>query len=453
MKKNSLLKDTVILTLTQFILETLGLLLNSFITRQLGEVSVGMISLVASFFSVASVFASGNIFVCASRFISEELAKPNGNPRKVFGYAVYFCMLSSLLVSSLVFIFAKRFFETEYLIAVRIMALSLPVSAICSCMKGYFNAYRKITVPTIADIIEFVIRSALTAFSTAYLIPAHKISVLSSMAFSIFAGSAISMIFLCICFPKADKTSDNSPSISFSTFFKLSLPILFNSYITVTLSGINDALVPVTLTRYSRSAETALSYYGIFEAIIIPVLFFPSSAVCCLGSLMIPEISKSRSKGDNNETSVFCKKIIRQVLAYSVVTAIVLAVFADKIGMLMSGDEFSGKVIRIMCPVIPFIYLEIILESIIKGLGRQVFSCFNYFVEYVIRISVLLISVPFCGFNGLILSYFASNIVGNTIRIFAIRKFLSTPDCLKCSCSYSECEKCKCTKEKLSFSR
>ena len=57
----------------------------------------------------------------------------------------------------------------------------------------------------------------------------------------------------------------------------------------------------------------------------------------------------------------------------------------------MSGDTFAGQIIRILAPAVPFIYLEIILEGILKGMGRHSFSSLNYLVEYTIRISVLLI--------------------------------------------------------------
>jgi stage V sporulation protein B len=69
---------------------------------------------------------------------------------------------------------------------------------------------------------------------------------------------------------------------------------------------------------------------------------------------------------------------------------------------------------------VPFIYLEIVLESIIKGLGAQMFSSLNYLCEYVIRIAIVLICIPLMGFPGIVLSYYASNIAGNTARLIVV---------------------------------
>ena len=95
--------------------------------------------------------------------------------------------------------------------------------------------------------------------------------------------------------------------------------------------------------------------------------------------------------------------------------------YGKDIGIMLSGDAFSGNAIVVLAPVIPFIYLEIILEGILRA-GKHSFSTLNYLVEYIIRISVLLICVPLIGFYGIIISYFASNIICNISRIVIITK-------------------------------
>ena len=44
----------------------------------------------------------------------------------------------------------------------------------------------------------------------------------------------------------------------------------------------------------------------------------------------------------------------------------------------------------------------------------------NYIAEYAIRISSVLIFVPHIGFYGVVISYYASNIIGNTSRLIKI---------------------------------
>ena len=107
---------------------------------------------------------------------------------------------------------------------------------------------------------------------------------------------------------------------------------------------------------------------------------------------------------------------------FSVFAAAVLMRFGSQIGELLGGGELAGTMITIIAPVVPFIYMEIVLEAIIKGLGLQSFSSMNYLAEYVIRIAAVLILVPQIGFYGIVVSYYASNIFGNCMRFVKVTK-------------------------------
>ena len=96
--------------------------------------------------------------------------------------------------------------------------------------------------------------------------------------------------------------------------------------------------------------------------------------------------------------------------------------FGEFIAEMMGAEPLAGRMIRLLAPVVPFIYLEIVLEAIIKGIGRQKFSSMNYLAEYAVRISVVLVCIPLMGFYGIVLSYYLSNILGNSMRLWEVLK-------------------------------
>lgn len=429
MPKNNILRDTCVLTLVQISLEGLALLLNIFITHELGAASVGVTSLIYSFFGFISVISSGNIFVCVSRFVAEELGKPNGNPSKIFSYSLIFCISLSFITSLIVFISAENLGEyflknSDTIVPIRIMALCLPLSALTSCIKGYFNAYRKALLAASANVIEFLIRSGATAFSIEFLVISEKISIFSAIALSILAGEIITFIFLISVLHTIPENKNQSKlNINFLKFAGMILPITFNSYITVILSSANEALLPITLKQYGNSTEQALSQYGILEAIIMPCLYFPATIISCLSGILVPEICMARGAENHCKVKSLTEKTLRQTIWYSIFSINIMLVCGDELGIILSGgNEFAGRMIKLLAFVIPFIYLEIILESIIKAIGKQKFSSFNYIAEYMIRISVLLICVPMAGFYGIIISYYSSNIISNISRLIMIMK-------------------------------
>ena len=107
MMKNRIVKDTVLLTIMQLILDSASLVLNGFITRQLGASAIGIFSLMGSFLGLAGIISNGNAFLCTSRLISEELGKTNGNPNRILFHGIRLCTMLSLGVSAVLIVAAK----------------------------------------------------------------------------------------------------------------------------------------------------------------------------------------------------------------------------------------------------------------------------------------------------------------------------------------------------------
>lgn len=427
MNKNKILRDTFFLTIIDLVLQGLSLLLNVFITRRLGSSVMGTVSLVGTFFMFVTIISSGNIYLSTSRFISEEIGKKTGNPNKVFCYGIISSVSLSIITGAIVFVFSEflsvTILKTPQLVyAIRILAAILPFGSINSCIKGYFNAVRNVPVTAAGGTLEFIIKSGLFAFFAQFLIPEGKINVLTAFALSIAGGQIISCLFFIIVYLKLCKKETGKCSISIGCFIMSSVPIFLNSLITSVLSSTNDALVPLTLKQYGNSTEQALSQFGIFEAIIIPALFFPSSILCSLSGILVPELARERCADNASGNVKLINKTLRLTFSFSIFTAVIFLCFGKEIGYLLSGDFFAGKIIAILAPAVPFIYLEIILEGILRGMGKHSFSTLNYLVEYTIRISVLLICVPIFGFYGIVISYLSSNIVCNTTRLIMIIK-------------------------------
>lgn len=425
MNKNKIVRDTFFLTAADFAMQGLALLLNVFITRKLGSAAVGAISLMGTFLTFTGIISSGNVYLCSSRLISEEIGRSHGNPNKIYRYSLIYSLPLCILISGTIFAMSGSISENilktpELTMPVRIMSLILPVNTLCCTLRGYFSAYRNVVFGAVGSAVEFLVKSGMFAMFAEFYVCSGKISVYMAFALSMAAGQLSGLIYLMICHAKFRRKYSEKASIGFKCFLLTSIPIMLNSVVTSVLSSVNDALVPLTLKQYGNSTEEALSQFGIFEAIIIPALFFPSGILCSLSAILIPELSRERGAENMQKTARLTNKVLRQTFSFSIFAASIFLCYGNEIGFLMSGESFAGKILKILAPAVPFIYLEIILEGILKGMGKHSFSSLNYLVEYTIRISVLLICVPLFGFYGIVMSYLASNIICNTSRIIKI---------------------------------
>ncbi len=425
--QRNIMKDTILLTIIQMALDGLGLLLNVFMTDSLGTEAIGVLSLTASFFSLASITASGNVFLCASRFISEELGKKQSNPSRVLAYCMGVSLALSLLTAFVIIVFApffsERFLKAADLAApIRMMAASLPLLTVTACMRGYFNACCHARICAVSDAIGFLVRCVMMALIVWWITPVTSVGICYMTALCTVSGSLVTLIYLLSSFRKRRIRKTGTVSISLPRYVKLAVPVMLGSALTSVLSSANDALVPITLQQAGNSTGEALSQFGIFEAIIIPTLFFPSTILCSLSGILVTETARESAACNKIRITNLSEKVLRQTIVFAVFVTAMLLLFGHEIGELLGGGEIGGKMIVLLAPVVPFIYLEIVLESIIKGIGAQAFSSLNYLAEYIIRISVVLICIPLFGFYGIVLSYYASNVCGNIARLVMVVK-------------------------------
>ncbi|MDE6797618.1 MAG: polysaccharide biosynthesis C-terminal domain-containing protein, partial [Ruminococcus sp.] len=243
----------------------------------------------------------------------------------------------------------------------------------------------------------------------------------------IIGGNIFSLFYCLIVFLRSHEKSTGKCTLNFRKYISYAFPIMAGSILTSALSSTNDALIPMCLRQSGDSVNEALSRFGIFEAIVIPTLFFPSVVLCSMSGIIVSESARASASGNMERIRSLTERLIRYTIIFAVFASAVLMKFGDTVGELLGGGELAGTMITIIAPVVPFIYMEIISEALIKGMGLQSFSSLNYLAEYAIRISVVLIFVPKFSFYGIVASYYASNVIGNCARLIKILKYTGTP--------------------------
>ncbi|MDE6834457.1 MAG: oligosaccharide flippase family protein, partial [Ruminococcus sp.] len=327
--KNRLIRDTILLTLMQLFLDTASLLLNVFITKQLGAEAIGILTLMGSFLGLAGILSNGNAFLCTSRLVSEEMGKTNSNPDKILTHGIKLCLMLSVSVSVILFVFAEplsnKFFSGAKMeTAIKFMPLALISGAVSACFKGYFNASRKASVSAVGDIIEFIIKSLVIIVMTLSATNPDENSVCRIMIAGIIAGNVFSLFYCLIVFARNHTKCTGKCSLNFRKYISYAFPIMAGSILTSALSSTNDALIPMCLRQSGDSVNEALSRFGIFEAIVIPTLFFPSVVLCSMSGIIVSESARASASGNMERIRSLTERLTRYTIIFAVFASAVL---------------------------------------------------------------------------------------------------------------------------------
>ena len=423
-------KDAAKMTLLSLAMQTAGMIFNVKLSDMAGTSAVGLMSLIFSLFGFIMVLANGNILTSTGRFVSEARGAGHENFCTVMRYSLTFSLCLSLCFGLGAFLLSDFLGETilksrQLSISVRLIAVSLPFASAGSCIKGYFHGIRQVSVPMRGDLIEFaakwtVLFGGLILFGgTEYF-------------YTVAAAGILGGEFISFCYYGAKYLDEykhfrvrplcSAPLLTDTPkgYIRSTFPILLSGYVQMLMSTANELLVPAALLRYSKSTEEALSCYGCFEAIIMPAVFFPSAVLTSLSGIIIPEAALANRCEDKEIRRCRLCRLTDSVFEKSFTYAFFIAALFFFCGKWAGRVLCPSDSLVILAPVIPFIYLEIVLEGLLKGMGRQNFSTVNSLCEYAVRIACVMIFVSMAGFGGVLISYYASNVISNIARIIVV---------------------------------
>lgn len=143
----------------------------------------------------------------------------------------------------------------------------------------------------------------------------------------------------------------------------------------------------------------------------MPIIMFPASLLASFSSLLIPEFSRYHAHNDYKKIRKYSDKLIICTFLVSIFIEFFIFKFSDKLGVFIYNDKEVCFYIKLFSLLIPFIYLDIVIDCILKGLDAQVSVMFINIVDLLISISVIMLFVPWFGIKGYIIAIFISEIL------------------------------------------
>ncbi len=430
--------NTSVLIITSLIFRGIDIYFTAYIAQKIGSEQVGIYQLVMSVYLFGITLATSGINLAVTRVISEELALDNiGGVKKVMKRCLYMTLITSIF-TSLIFWINADLIASKWLhnqinkSVIYIFSLALPPIAMSSAIAGYFAGIRRIYKNAVGQFIEHVAKVVITAGLISIFLPKG----LDYACFALILGDLISEIisfsYIYIIFIFDKKRYNNSIEIASSSRYtykllRISIPIAITSYIRSGLTTLKQLIIPSSLEKSGINCSESLSKYGIINGMALPIIMFPDILVKSFSSLLVPEFARYHAKKDYKRIKQMTSLLLLLILSAALILTIFLFTFSDKLATLIYKDHSISYYIKILAPLATFIYVDTVVDSVLRGLDAQVGVMIINILDLVISVSFIYFAVPKLGLAGYLISIYMSEILNFTISLAQLIKIVYIP--------------------------
>lgn len=436
-KAKKMILNAIILTITSLIIRGINIIFTVYISKKIGAEGMGVFQLLMSVYVLSVTFATSGIGLATTRLVAEEMAVGcevgvKSVVKKCFYYSLFFSVSTAgILFLSAPLIATYWMNGTISVFPIYALALSLPFLALSSVLVGYFTAIRKVSKSASAKILEEFIKITLIVFGLNVIAPKGIQAACFTLVISGMLAEMVSFVYLFILY-FIDKSKQNCAkkgkddgSID-KRLLHISLPVAVSSYIRSCLGTYKQFMIPTGIQKSGVSFDVAISQYGMVCGMVMPILFFPSAILGAFSTLLIPEIAEQHIQKNDNRIDTIISRIFKITLVFSVCVSGILFVYAEPISMEIYKNTQVAQFIKVFAPLILIMYLDDIVDAILKGLNEQVYVVGVNIFDTILSIVLFSTLLPRYGIGGYVIVFFISEICNAFLsikRLMQVTKF------------------------------
>ena len=174
-----------------------------------------------------------------------------------------------------------------------------------------------------------------------------------------------------------------------------------------------------TLQRYTRLEEVRATlmedYYqeldesqlllGAIHGMTFPAMMLPAVVLGSLSDLMIPTLARTKAAGDRAGMERMLRICLRTGLLYALGVMGFFLLCGRSLGQLVYHNETAGRYLGLFAPVLLILYLDAIVDGLLKGLIEQVASMRYNTLTSALEVALLWVLLPRYGVDGFFFSF------------------------------------------------
>lgn len=437
--KNPLISGTLILTLTGLLSRFIGFFYRIFLSNVFGAEGMGIYQLISPVLALSFSLTVSGIQTAISKYVASETSTHDYKRSfRTLWAGFLMAMLLSILCACAVYLWADQIAVTFLLEArtaplLRIIALSIPMATVHSCINGYFYGIRKTAIPAVSQLAEQICR-----VGSVYLIYAacqrrHMEPAISFAVVGLVIGESASMLVSllailsrahklfpkksCLACPDKRGTAAHKEHLALQyrrimgQLLRLAVPLSANRLVINLLQSIEAVCIPNRLMAYGLNNADALGVYGVLTGMSLPLILFPSALTNSISVLLLPIVSEADENGNHHAVRQAIMTSIRYCLMLGFGCTAIFLLLGRAAGRILFHSELAGSFILTLSFICPLMYIASTLGSILNGLGKtaQTF-CFSV-ASLLLRLLFVFFAIPVYGIQGYLWGMLASQML------------------------------------------
>ena len=427
MQGKSYLKNAALLTVTGLLLRAVGMVSRVYVAARIGAAGMGLYQLITTVYGLFVTLATAGLPMVSARVVSGlaaggEMTRLRVSAKRVAFVGAALGLTGAAALFAGADIAAVFFLQDERTaLPLRILAPSLPFMAVSAVWRGCFLALREVGPNARAQIFEQLLRIGFVALLLARIAADNIALSCAAVVAGNTVSEAASWCYMLLSWRQRVRAAPSGGKpVALGGILRLLMPIAASQYVTSALHTVENVIVPSCLAAFLASRDEALAQYGALKGMALPVLFFPFSFLNTLSPLLMPEITGAHVRGDSERLAALTQRTLRITLTISMLAGGLFTAYAYDIGDILYQSREIGFYLSVLGPLMPLMYLESMVDGVLKGLDKQI-ATFRYTtLDSIVRIVLILMLLPRFGMKGFLFVMLTSNLLTSLLNLFTL---------------------------------
>lgn len=435
------LKGTMILLAAGLVTRVLGFINRIVIARFIGEEGVGLYMMAFPTMILVVTITQLGLPVAISKNVAEAEAKGDtAKIKKILVVSLATTISLSIVFTPALILLAPLLSDTLFTderTQLPLMAIApiVPIIAISSVIRGYFQGRQNMKPAAYSQMIEQVVRISLIALMTkAFLQYGIEYAAAGAMLAAVI-GELASLLYLMTTFKLKKKFRVRKQFFKFvssgkSTFNELmtvALPTTGSKMIGSVAWFFEPIVVAQSLALAGVAAAAATKQYGALTGFAMPLLMLPSFITYSLSTSLVPAISEANSQNNMRLIEYRLQQALRFAFITGGLAVVVLYVLSDQLMEVMYGSSSGSHFIKLMAPFFLFYYYQGPLQATLQALNLARAAMINSLIGAAVKTAVifLLASQPAFGINGVAMGILTGTVLVTMLHFATVLKAIS----------------------------